>query len=326
MAANTTPPAWVEESTSIETVGWRIPAVVTLPSGRAPMGLVVLVPGSLYSDVDGNYPMLNLTPHPYRDLARQMAERGLGVIRFAKRGPGTGAEMIDVSQQETSRQFRSRVAVAMEAHALLQKHAGPEASDAPSVLAGHSEGAVVVLMAGAEGAAVDSIVSLSGPSVGIFEIMREQLPLPPGSPPEAYEAYDAAVAEMRAGRVPELDPDNPTLGSLAFVARGGPEAVEYMAQIDAADPVMLAGQVHQPTLLVQGDRDSSVHEHHVDALLTARERVGLPTEVARFPGLTHMYKRVPEGVDPMEAFWLDTESDPAVASAVKNWMSKTFPR
>jgi hypothetical protein len=42
---------------------------------------------------------------------------------------------------------------------------------------------------GAErGVPPDGVVILSGPSVGIFGIMREQLPLPPNSPPEAYAA------------------------------------------------------------------------------------------------------------------------------------------
>lgn len=319
-------PSYVEEATFVEAVGWKIPAVVTLPADGNPRGLVVLVPGSLYSDADGNYPMFNATPHHYRDMARQMAGLGLGVVRFAKRGPGTGAEMVDPTQQEASRQFRARVTVAMAALALLKDRAGPAATGVPSVLAGHSEGAVVVLMAGAEGVDVDGIVSLSGPSVGIFGIMREQLPLPPGSPPDAYAAYDAAVAEMRAGRVPELDAEDPTLGSLAFVTRGGPPAVAYMAQIDDADPVALAGQVDLPMLLIQGGRDMSVPEHHLDALLAARKDAGLPTEVARFPELTHMYKVAPEGLDPMQAFWLDAESDPAVAEAVAGWMEKMFPR
>lgn len=317
---------WVEEKTLIDAVGWRIPAVVTLPAEGTSAGLVVLVPGSLYSDADGNYPMFHAYPHASRDLAREMAERGLGVIRYAKRGPGTGAEVVDPERQEEARQFRARVTVAMAALALLKDRAGEGAVSVPVVLAGHSEGAVVVLMAGAEGVDVDGIVSLSGPSVGIFSIMREQLGLPQGSAPEAYAAFDAAVAEMRAGRVPELDPQDPTLGSLAFVARSGPAVVGYMAQIDAVDPVVMAARVRHPVLLVQGGRDNSVPGHHVGALEAARGNAGLPTEVARFPALSHFYKVVPVGMDAMAAFMLDTDSDPAVAAAIARWMRANLER
>jgi len=325
MAVQEAPPAWVEETTRIEAVGWTIPAAITLPASGAPEGLVVLVPGSLYSDVDGDYPMFNARPHTQRDLAHQLAALGHAVIRYAKRGPGTGAELVDPARQEESRRFRARVDVMDAALALLRARLGEAGAELPSVVAGHSEGAVVVSMAAERGRPPDGVVLLSGPSIGIFGIMREQLPLPPGSPPAAYAAYDRAVATVRAGgSMPELDPADPTLQSLAFVARAGEVGVRYMAQIDAVDPVATLKRVMQPVLIVQGGRDASVPPHHADALSTAREATGLPTDVAFFPTLTHMYKVAPEGIDPMAAFMLDTDSDPAVSAAIDAWIRRTF--
>jgi hypothetical protein len=325
MAVQEAPPAWEEESTRLEAVGWSIPAAITLPGSGAPESLVVLVPGSLYSDVDGDYPMFNARPHAQRDLARQLASRGHGVIRYAKRGPGTGADLIDPSRQEEGRRFRARVTVVDAALALLQARVGDVGADLPSVAAGHSEGAVVASMAAERGTPPDGVVILSGPAVAIFGIMREQLPLPPGSPREAYAAYDRVVATLRAGgALPELDPNDPTLQSLAFVGRAGEAAVRYMVQIDAVDPVATLKRVMQPVLIVQGGRDSSVPAHHADALSTARDATGLPTELASFPDLTHFYKVAPEGIDPMAAFLLDTESDPAVSAAVDDWIRRTF--
>jgi hypothetical protein len=54
----------------------------TMPND-APRGAVLLLPGSLYSDVDGNYPSMNLRPHVYADLAQQLGERGFAVLRMA---------------------------------------------------------------------------------------------------------------------------------------------------------------------------------------------------------------------------------------------------
>lgn len=325
MASRNAPPPWVEEVTRIEAVGWSIPAAITTPASGEPASLVVLVPGSLFSDVDGDYPMFNAHPHVQRDLARQLAGLGHAVIRYAKRGPGTGAELVDPSRQDEGRQFRARVTVMDAALALLQARVGEAGAHLRSVVAGHSEGAVVVSMAAERGRPPDGVVILSGPSVGIFGIMREQLPLPPASPNEAYAAYDRVVATLRAGgALPELDPNDPTLQSLAFIGQAGEAAVRYMVQIDAVDPVATLRRVMQPVLIVQGGRDGSVPAHHADLLRTAREAAGLPTEFAFFPELTHMYKVAPEGMDPMTAFMLDTDSDPAVTDRMDAWIRSTL--
>lgn len=330
MPAQDAPAAYVEERTFVEAVGWRIPAAITLPANPgdldAPAGLIVLVPGSLYSDVDGDFPMFDAHPHAYRDLARQLAERGHAVIRYAKRGPGTGAEVVDSTQGEASRQFQARVTVLKAAMRVLRARAGADGADAPVVAAGHSEGAVVVSMAAAQGVRMDGVVILSGPSVGIYDIMREQLPIPPGASPGAYAPFDRVVAALRTGDgIPQIESDDPTLQSLAFVVRSGEAGIRYMTQIDAVDPVATLARVGQPVLLVQGGRDTSVPAHHAQALRAAREDAGLATELAYFPDLTHFYKVAPEGMDPMVAFMLDVESDPRVGQAIDAWIRRTLP-
>lgn len=47
------------------------------------------------------------------------------------------------------------------------------------------------------------MVNLSGLSVGISGIMREQLPIPPDAPAEAYAGFDTAVAEALAAWIGE---------------------------------------------------------------------------------------------------------------------------
>lgn len=316
------PPATVEEKLVVEAVGNRIPAALTLPSGTEPRGAVVIVPGSLYIDVDGNIPMFNARPHAYADLARQVAGRGYAALRYAKRGPGTGSEVVDPVEAAAYRTFQSRVVVLRAALEELRRRIP---AGIPVVVAGHSEGAVVVSMAAAQGVPMDGVVILSGPSVGIFGIMREQLPVPAGSPPEMYAPFDRAVAAFRAGdATPPLDPADPTLRSVGFVAQQGAAGVRYMVEIDSVDPAATLARVAQPVLLVQGGRDTSVPAHHQTALRAARDGAGLPTESVFLPDLTHFYKTAPAGMDPMAAFMLETESDPAVADAVAEWIASAL--
>ena len=314
--------SYVEVALFLEAAGQRIPAALTLPARGEPRGGVVLVPGSLFLDVDGNMPMMNARPHAYADLARQLAARGMAVLRYAKRGPGTGSEVVDPEAAAGHRTFHSRVAVLEAALEVLRSRA---ARDIPVVAAGRSEGAVVVTMAAARGVAMDGVILLSGPSVGIFGIMREQLPVPPGSPPEAYRAFDQVVAALREGDMaPELDASDPTLASLAYIAGYGEAGVRYMVEIDAVDPLETLMRVRQPVLIVQGGRDSSVPPHHAQALRATRDAAGLPTESSFFPDLTHFYKVGLDGMDPMEAFMLETESDPTVADEVAGWLTRVL--
>lgn len=314
--------SYTEEALFLETVGQRIPAVLTRPAQGDPRGGVVLVPGSLFLDVDGNLPMMNARPHVYADLGRQLAARGMAVLRYAKRGPGTGSEVVDADVAAKNRTFQSRVLVLESALEVLRDRAP---GNVPVVVAGHSEGAVVVTMAAAQGVAVDGVVLLSGPSVGIFGIMREQLPVPPGSSPDAYRAFDRVVDAFRRGEpAPEMDASDPTLASMAYVAGFGEEGVRYMVEIDAVDPAATLAQVPLPVLIVQGGRDSSVPAHHAMALRAARDAAGLPTESSFFPELTHFYKVGLDGMDPMESFLLETESDPSVADEMTGWMARAF--
>src|SRR5439155_23285195 len=95
-----------EESFMLEAEGYQLPAALTLPEGQEVRWSVVLIPGSMGSDVDGNYPEMHMHPHMYADLARQLAGRGYAVLRYAKHGPGTGTVGVDEGQGKAHRVFQ----------------------------------------------------------------------------------------------------------------------------------------------------------------------------------------------------------------------------
>ena len=293
--------------------GVEIPYRITRPD-RA-KAAVLLLPGSLFCDVDGNFPAMNLRPHAYADLAAQLGARGVAVMRMAKIGPGTGSRTIDPTAAARHTQFTTRVEVAEAALARLQA----EGISRRVIVAGHSEGAVVasLLAAGPAGRGIAGVISLSGPALPIFGIMREQL-AGMGMAPEAMAAFDQGVAALRAGRpIPAGVAHAPSLAPMSMMP---PASLAYLVSCDRVDPRAAAGAVRQPMLIVQGLADDSVAPHHADDLLAAR--AGRRTQVRRFPGLTHFYKRWTPGLSPMAAMALDGESDPAVAAAIADWASR----
>src|SRR5580765_1073461 len=89
--------SYIEHACTLRVPGWEIPAALTLPAAASePLpSAILLVPGSLFSDVNGDYPAWNIFPHVYAHLARQLSSLGHAVYRYAKLGPGTGSARVD---------------------------------------------------------------------------------------------------------------------------------------------------------------------------------------------------------------------------------------
>jgi hypothetical protein len=312
----------VRHDLTLRVPGYDIPAALELPDG-APTGAVLLIPGSLFSNVDGDYPSWNIFPRSSAYLAEQMAERGLAVYRFAKLGPGTGSTETSPAEAKVLRSWAGRATIAHAALAHFRSELAAR-SLAPRrlVLAGHSEGSVVASIIAAEGAAADGVVLLSGPSVGILSIMIEQTRamVPPGGSDAAVVLLERVVGHIRRG---EPIPDDVRTQAAGGFGAGAlvsmpPDAIVYMRDCDATDPMATIAKYEKPVLIVQGGEDTSVPVHHAEALRAARG--ARPTTYRFFPGLSHMYKVVPPETSPMDMFTIPGPTDPAVAAAIDNFV------
>ncbi|MFL6236942.1 MAG: alpha/beta hydrolase family protein [Thermoanaerobaculia bacterium] len=306
---------YTETPLTLEVDGLRFPAVLMAPAAGDPVSAILLVPGSLFSDVDGDFPSWNLRPHMYADLARQLAARGHAVLRYAKPGPGTGTVTVDPERAQAHLHFTERVVVARAALKALREGLGDKASKVRVwTVAGHSEGAVVASLLAPQEPALDGLVILSGPSTGLLSIMRDQAAAMPGGGDLA--AYDDALARIRRGE--PLAPNAAKHPQTAMLATMNPKSLSYLREVDAVDPAQALAAVDRPVLLVQGGRDGSVPEKHAHRLLEARG--ARPTQLAFFDDLQHFYKHVEPGVDPQTAFGLSTPTDPRVAEAIDRWV------
>ncbi|HXD23966.1 MAG TPA: alpha/beta fold hydrolase [Gemmatimonadaceae bacterium] len=302
--------------------GYDIPAALELPAGQ-PTGAVLLIPGSLFSNVDGDYPTWNSFPRSSAYLAEQMAERGLAVYRFAKLGPGTGSVETSPTEAKELRSWKGRATIAHAALAHFSAELAARGLRAPkTILAGHSEGSVVASVIAREGAAVDGVVLLSGPSVGILSIMIEQTRAmtPPGASEAPVKLLETVVAHIRK-REPIPDEIRAQAGGqfgAGALVNMPPDAIVYMRDCDATDPAATIAGYEKPVLIVQGGADTSVPVHHAEALRAARG--SRPTSYKFFPGLSHMYKAVPPGTSPMEMFNIPGPTDPGIAGAIDNFV------
>ncbi len=168
-----------EHLSSLRVGGYEIPTAPTLPAGE-PASAILLIPGSLFSDVNGDYPAWKSFPHVSAHLAHKLAGRGHIVFRFAKLGPGTASTAYDPALAAMLRTWDGRLVIAS---AMLDAMRGAvderEVRVARLIAAGHSEGSVVAsrLAVADAGKVLDGVVLLAGPSIGILGIMRERIAL-----------------------------------------------------------------------------------------------------------------------------------------------------
>lgn len=311
----------MRHDTTLRVSGYDVPAALELPAGPV-HGAVLLIPGSLFCNVDGDFPTWNSFPRVYAFLAEQMAECGLAVYRFAKLGPGTGSVETDPAQAAKIRSWKGRAVIAHGALAHFREELAARGITPPKmVLAGHSEGSVVASIIAVEGAEADGVVLLSGPSIGILGIMLEQAHAavsPTGNDDAAL--LEAVVAHIRNG---EPVPDDLRARAAGQFGAGAlvkmpPDALAYMRDCDATDPAATIAKYEKPVLIIQGTIDTSVPPHHAERLRDAR--ASKPTEHLVFEGLQHMYKPVPPGTPPMQAFGLPGPTDPRVAGAIDKFV------
>ncbi len=303
--------------------GYDIPAALETPDGK-PTGAVLLIPGSLFSNVDGDYPSWNMFPRVYAYLAEQMAGRGLVVYRFAKNGPGTGTvETANAKPELIRNKWSGRATIAHAALAHFRSELAARNIAVPHVVAaGHSEGAVVASIIARQGADLDAVVLLSGPSIGILGIMIEQARsmMQPGAGDGPAIVLEKVVAHIRKG---EPIPDELRAQAAGPFGAGAllsmpPDAIMYMRECDATDPVAEIANYEKPVLIIQGTIDASVPVHHSEKLRDARG--SRPTTYHVFEGLQHMYKPVPPGMTAQESFGLAGPTDPRVAEAIDNFV------
>ncbi len=319
--------AYIEQTLTIEFSGILVPAALTFPEDSAPAWGVVLVPGSFFNDVDGDYAVkdgnpFEVRPHMYADLARQLSQRGVAVLRYSR----AGKTLVDAEKALNAGKFAARADEAAQACLSLRK-AVPGLS--LLALAGHSEGAAVslLLLTTMQDVPVDAFISLSGPGQRFFDIMIEQ-----------------AVPNVRDGVLAMMDfkvPFKVFKESFRYIREGRPipegirelfppfaiqvmppRALEYLRDYDRLDPAEAIGKLAIPVLIVQGGRDLSVLPENADRLAAGIR--GKSTSVSRafFPELNHFYKFVPPGTPPHLNFGLETDTDEGIARAISDWLTR----
>jgi pimeloyl-ACP methyl ester carboxylesterase len=289
---------------------------------------VLLLAGSGTTDRDGNQPPA-LISDLLKLIAQRLASEGYASIRFDKRSAKTYATEWpkDVAAQNDFFAWDAFVGDATAALRFLQSQ--PEVDAARTIVAGHSEGALIAMQIAKNLAREPhgpvGLILISAPGRTGAAILREQVSANlkrAGLTADAvrpYEDYvDLAIRQIvKDGSVPP----NPPKGLAGLFPRNATRLVQVELSLD---PEKILPLCPGPVLVVQGEKDIQVSVlrdfPRVVAALKGRRSGSVDTGVV--PSASHNLKAVAnENVDP----GITGPVVPEALDAIAAFMKTQFP-
>lgn len=283
--------------------GWELTGTLTLPDGEGPWPVAVIVHGSGPSSRDGRV----LAQTPYRDIAEELARRGVASFRYDKRTYAYGSRMTgDITVWEET------VDDAALAVAMLRETG--DARFTRVVVIGHSLGGMLLpRIAGASGA--DAYIALAAAATPLHRLMVTQN--------EYLFNLDGVVdgdERKTMDRVREM------AANVDALAQGGTFDADDLFGVPASywndlagyDPAEAMAGIGRPLLMLQGEGDYQVtmgEFARYEAALSGKDGVTMIS----YPGLSHLF--TPSGDPPSpEDYRRSASFDETVLDDMAAWI------
>ena len=258
----------------VEKLNGELPGTLTMPEGEGPFPAVVLVHGSGPSDRDESIGMLK----PFRDIAEELAGKGIAVYRFEKRTLVYGGIM---AADRSATLMDESVVDAVRA---VQMLAGQEKIDPERIFVlGHSLGGTAIpaidLELKSQPVHARGYILMAPGARRLDEMIRDQYDFLAALMPEAESEREAVFADLNRLENPDaLKEEDVIAGAYA----------EYWKWLIGYDAVSLAADIDVPCLLLQGEEDYQVTMEDYQLFRNATE--GMDNWVFKsYPRLVHTF-------------------------------------
>ncbi len=238
------PDTFMEKDVVIGEGDFALPGTLTVPKGKGPFPVVVLVQGSGASDKDEAAYALK----PFRDLAYGLASKGIAVLRYNKRTYEHSAKTMADQNHTVDKETTDDALLAAR---LLEKEKNID--DKQIYILGHSQGGMMVpqMINKDKRQNIAGAIVMGGPARTIQDVVLDQFGylLSIGQlPPQEYEFYTRQFEMLND---PDFSGENPPnefqLGQAMFW--------DSINGIRAAE---MAKAQNKPLLIIQGGRDYQV--------------------------------------------------------------------
>ncbi len=249
-------------------------------TGKPSGGLIVLIAGSGATNRSGN--QIGQHNNSLRYLALELSKKGFSVFSYDKRH---FTQMVLGNLDENLSRFDDLV---HDARSVL-KHFRENYDYEPIVVAGHSEGSLVGMLA-ADGIA-DGFISIAGPGRPMDQVLQDQLSkIFPGK----TDLIAKNLNTLKKGETFKNDDSG-----LAMVFR---ESVQpYLISWIRHDPAKILSRLEVPILIVNGTKDLQMPESEARLLKKSHPRAS----IAIIENMNHVLKIIRGGEDQNKASYND---------------------
>jgi pimeloyl-ACP methyl ester carboxylesterase len=279
------PHSIMEQPVTLVTPTGAIHGTLETPVGDQVIPVVLIIAGSGPTDRDGNSKLLPGANNSLKLLASGLAIHGIATLRFDKRGIGESAP---AGPKEEDLRFDTYVS---DAEGWI-KQLRADKRFSTVVVAGHSEGSLIGMIAARE-AGADGFISLEGAGRKPSEIIVEQLT--PQVTPGILATSKHIMALIEAGQPADTTTVPPMLAPLFR-----PSVRPYLVSWFKYDPAVEIAKLRIPALVVQGTTD--IQTSMTDANALAKGTAGL---LLTIDGMNHVLKNAPPGRAEQAAAYTD---------------------
>jgi pimeloyl-ACP methyl ester carboxylesterase len=265
------PAPFTEEVVVVGAPGAMLSGTLTIPAGKGPFPVALIIAGSGPTDRDGNSAYIRTDA--YKLLAQELAVKGIATLRYDKRGVGASP----TSQTEDQMRFGDFVNDALA----LTRYLETRGRFSSVSIIGHSEGSLIGILAAQRDPSVKAFVSLEGLGRNVATVLEEQYRASGAAPATVNEvvAYDKLL--MAGKTIPSPDP------RLSALFR--PSVQPYLISWYRYDPATEVAKLKIPVLIVQGTNDLQASMADANRLAAADPQAKLAT----VQGMNHILRDAP---------------------------------
>jgi pimeloyl-ACP methyl ester carboxylesterase len=301
--------------------GLKLAGTLTLPPGKGPFPVALLITGSGIQDRDET-----IGGHkPFLVLADALTRKGVAVLRVDDRGAG-GSQAGDLKAATTA-DFVTDVQAGVS---FLRGRADIDPDRVG--LIGHSEGGLIAPIAAAKDPKIAFLVLMAGPGVPGEALLRTQardVALASGAPAAMAQQQTDLVVAANAIVEAQADPAQAKPKLIALLTEKGiPSSTAAMQaemmtsawyrQFLTLDPAGYLAQVRAPVLAVNGAKDTQVSaEVNLPAIKAALTQSQDVTTTA-LPGLNHLVQTAVTGA-PQEYGLIEETLAPSALGLIVDW-------
>lgn len=257
-----------ERPISLNTSSGQINGKIIAP-GASTFPLVLIIAGSGPTDMDGNSALAGMKNNSLKYLAEELGRRGIGSLRFDKRGIASSAA---AGKDEYSVRFEDFIKDVREWIDLLSR----DRRLSGIYIVGHSEGALIGMIASQNNPKVKGYISLAGAGRPMSDVLEEQM----SAQPEVIRKMVVSINDsLKAGK---LVPSVP----LGLQALFRSSVQPYLISCYKYNPQEEIKKLTVPVLLLQGKTDIQISVKDAELL-----KESLPSaEMHLIDGMNHVLK------------------------------------